>query len=284
MRSSNSQRRWQGPFPDWIPACVRELAQVTYNDVNRHGVRREDIALLRRLSLDSRMKLVWDELLKKKRIDYKRTQQYVYPVQNYDARQFWSFHARLLQARAESPGGSGEDADSKRNQTRALLFEMEVPNTFSRLTSKLGPQEKGLVWLFHMAFSLARKTPRSVSVADKRKAAHRFRTMAKQIRADAAEQRRMCGFADRRLLEAGFAYDELADDAAGSLGPTLLVSRKPRWDARLKGFVIALASTTKLLFGVPLFGTVATLANVVLDRRDLTDDKVRKMIIRTPRP
>ena len=285
MRSSNSQRRWQGPFPDWIPACVRELAQVIYNDVNRQEVRPEDIALLRRLSLDSRMKLVWDELLKKKRMDYKRTQQYVYPVQNYDhTRQLWSFHARLLQARAESPGRSGEDADSKRNQTRALLIEIEVPNTFSRLTSKLGPQEKGLVWLFHTAFSLARQTPRSVSVADKRKAAHRFRTMAKQIRADAAEQRRMRGFPDDRLLEAGFAYDELADDAAGSLGPTLLVSRKPRWDARLKGFVIALASTTKLLFGAQLFGTVATLANVVLDRRDLTDDKVRKMVIRTPRP
>jgi hypothetical protein len=102
--------------------------------------------------------------------------------------------------------------------------------------------------------------------------------MAKQIRADAAEQRRMRGFPDHRLLEAGFAYDELADDAAGSLGATLLVSRKPQWDARLKGFVIALASTTKLLFGAPLCGTVSTLTNVALNRSDLTGGKVRKML------
>jgi hypothetical protein len=114
-------------------------------------------------------------------------------------------------------------------------------------------------------------------MAEKRKAVRRFRTMAKTLRTDAAEQQRLRGFVSDRLLEAGFAYDELADDPVDSLGATLLVSRKPRKDARLKGFVKALASTTKEIFGAPLFGTVATFANVALDRDDVTGERVRKM-------
>ena len=312
MRSNNSQRRWKGPFPDWIPPCVRELAEIMYNDVNRRGVRVKDkkflrpltsdprlkrvynellkkndvnrqevwanIDLLHRLTFDARMKRVWDELLKKKRLRTKKTERFVYPVQKYCAKQRWSFQARLLQSRTDSLRRKGEDAAARRNQIRVLLFEMEVPNTFSRLLPrKLAPQEQGLVWLFQTAFSLGRHTPRSVSMAEKRKAVRRFRTMAKTVRTDAAEQQRLRGFVGDRLLEAGFAYDELADDPVDSLGATLLVSRKPRKDARLKGFVKALASTTKEIFGAPLFGTVATFANVALDRDDVTGEKVRKM-------
>ncbi len=102
--------------------------------------------------------------------------------------------------------------------------------------------------------------------------------MAKTIRADAAQNQRMRGYFDHRLLDAALAYEELADDAVGSLGTIVLVSRKPRSEPRLKGFVMALASTTKVLFGVPLCGTVATLTNVALNRSDVTGDKVRKML------
>jgi len=308
MRSNNSKRRWKGPFPDWIPPCVRELAEIMYNDVNRRGVRVKDVKLFYRLTLDSRMKRVlnelqkkrgvcvkdvdllhrltfdagmkrvWDELFKKKRLRSQKPERFVYPVQKHCAKQRWSFQARLLQSRTDSLRRKGEDAAARRNQIRVLLFEMEVPNTFSRLLPrKLAPQEQGLVWLFQTAFSLGRQTPRSVSMAEKRKAVRRFRTMVKTLRTDAAEQQRLRGFVSDRLLEAGFAYDELADDPVDSLGATLLVSRKPRKDARLKGFVKALASTTKEIFGAPLFGTVATFANVALDRDDVTGEKVRKM-------
>ena len=102
--------------------------------------------------------------------------------------------------------------------------------------------------------------------------------MAKTIREDAAEKQRMRDYFDHRLLDAAFDYEELADDAVGPLGTTVLVSRKPRSEPRLKGFVMALASTTKVIFRAPLYGTVATLTNVTLERSDITDDKVRKML------
>ena len=287
--SSNSRRHSQRSFPEWTPPCIRDLAQLLYN--KRHKARAKDKKKARakdkkifyRLTLDPRnprMKRVWDELLKKKRLKDRKTEQYLHPTATSDGgKRFWSFRARSLQSRAEELRKRGEGPEADRVQVRAILVEMEVPNIFSRLQrAKFEPQEQGLIFLFYTAFKFAQETPQSVSVAEERKAAGRFRAMAKTIRADAAEEQRVRGYFDHRLLDAAFAYEELADDAVGPLGTAVLVSRKPRSEPRLKGFVMALASTTQVLFGAPLCGTVATLTNVALERSDITDDKVRKIL------
>ena len=105
--------------------------------------------------------------------------------------------------------------------------------------------------------------------------------MADQIRADASEQDRLNRH-EARLWEAVFAYEELADAAAPPPGSPLLVERQHRNDQWMQGLVFALADTTSHVFGVPLCGTVATVANVVLGRDDLTAEIVRKMLPRTP--
>src|SRR5262249_50292192 len=120
--------------------------------------------------------------------------------------------------------------------------------------AKFAPQEEGLIFLFCSAFKFAQETPQSVSLAEARKSARRFRSMAKTIRADAAKSQRMHGYFSDRLRDAAFAYEELAEDPVRSFGGTLLVRRKTRRDARLRGFIIALASTTKVIFGASLFG------------------------------
>jgi len=311
MRSSNSRRHPQRSFPEWTPPCIRDLAQILYNHAKRHKVRakdeksfyrvtldppmkrvwdelkkkrlkdrKADEEILHRLTLDPRMKRVWDELLKKKRLKGRKTEQYVHPTATSDGgERFVSFRARSLQSRAEELRKRGEGREADRVQVRAILVEMEVPNIFFRLQpAKFEPQEQRLIFLFYTAFKFAQETPQSVSVAEERKAARRFRAMAKTIRADAAEEQRVRGYFDHRLLDAAFAYEELADDAVGPLGTAVLVSRKPRSEPRLKGFVMALASTTQVLFGAPLCGTVATLTNVALERSDITDDKVRKIL------
>src|SRR5215831_2167712 len=68
MRSSNSRRHPQRSFPEWTPPCIRDLAQILYNDAKRHKVRAKDEKSFYRVTLDPRMKRVWDELLKKKRL------------------------------------------------------------------------------------------------------------------------------------------------------------------------------------------------------------------------
>jgi hypothetical protein len=108
--------------------------------------------------------------------------------------------------------------------------------------------------------------------------------MAKLLRADAAEQKARGDSRHSQLWAAAFAYDELADAAAPPPGSQLLVTRQHRGDARLKGFVLALAAVTKDVFGTPLCGSLATTANVVFSRGDLTSDVVRKMLSHAPRP
>jgi hypothetical protein len=193
MRSSNSRRRSQRAFPEWIPPCIQDLLQILYNDANRHNCTK-DVKVLDCLTLDPRMKRVWDELLKKKRLDYGKTEQYVHPTAIYeDKRFFWSFAARSLQSRAEERRKRGEGREADRVQMRAILAEIEVPNIFNRLSpAKFAPQEQGLIFLFYTAFKFAQETPQSVAVAEARKAARRFRAMAKTIRADVAAQSNGC--------------------------------------------------------------------------------------------
>ena len=59
----------------------------------------------------------------------------------------------------------------------------------------------------------------------------------------------------------------------------LIVGRSRR-DPNLQGFVRKVADICQMLFGSPLYSTVATITNVVFDRIDLTDARVRKLISR----
>jgi hypothetical protein len=273
----HSARKSPLEFHDWIPPYIRDVAQVIYIDANTP----QDIELLRRLVLDPRLERVWNELLKKKRKDYKRVDQYVHPV----TEGAWSFRARLLQSRAVELRKMGENTRADCIELRALLQEFDVPNLFNRLSVReLSLQERGLSFLFYTAFSLARPAPLSLSVAQTRNATLPFSVMADRLRADAAEQQRLRGFSDQRLLEAAVAYDELAEDAGGPLGTTVVVNRKSRGDVQRRGFVKALASTTQAVFGHSLYGTVATLTNVALKRNDITAEKVRKMVFSRPMP
>src|SRR5262245_816557 len=143
MRSSNSRRHSQCPFPEWIPRCIQDLAQILYNDAKRHKAR-EEVVVLDRLTLDPRMKRVWDEVLKKKRSNYEKTDQYLHPTAGYEVKRVWSFAARSLQSRAEAFRKRGKGLEANQVLTRALLLELEVPNIFNRLRpAKFAPQEEG---------------------------------------------------------------------------------------------------------------------------------------------
>jgi hypothetical protein len=272
-------------IPDWVPQPVGQLAQIMYQNASK---KEQEITLLCRLTTDTRMKKVWGELVRKKRSRHKKTDEFIHPA-TYGPR-FWSLEAKSIQRRANKYrelGGKDNLQEAKRIETNAMLAELADSHTvFSRLAlSNLTPQSQALVFLFHTVMRLAQPTPRpKITMFEARKVVRRFRKMAEMVRADATQQQCVGSFQARQLLEAAFAYDELADQAAGILQDPLLGKRKPRGDSRLKGLVVGLTFATRGIFGAPLYGTVATLANVVLDRRDLTDDKVRKMVIRTPRP
>jgi hypothetical protein len=148
---------------------------------------------------------------------------------------------------------------------------------------KIDRQQHALAFLFHEAFTLALQKPQPMSRTDAQTARSLYFSMAKRIAADNTERQRLHGLPDERLSGAACAYLELADEIAPAPGSPLLVDRKHERNESIKGFVLAFASTTTEIFGEALFGTVATFANVALNRDNLTGEQVRKLVAFTPR-
>jgi hypothetical protein len=266
--------------PDWLPGPVAYLASTMHKDAIKHGPDPESIELLRRLTCDPRMKKVWNELLRRKRAKDQTTGTFVHPARS-GPKTFWTPEAKAQLRRGDlicSLGGDERTAEIK-PQTLALLAEFA--GTACMLPGYEGPlddQQRALAFLFQQVFTLARQKPRAVSQIDAQTGRNHYVTMAKQILADNTELQRSRGYSDERLMRAASAYLERADDLAPGRGNPLLVNRKHGRSEFIKGFVLELAATTKEIFGASLFGTVATLTNIALDRADITAGQIRKMV------
>jgi hypothetical protein len=260
-------------LPDWIPRVVRDLVPIISADLQRQGATFEASQLLHRLVFDPRMKNVWNELLRRKRQDYERTEAFVHPA----SRTSWTLKAASERRRAAELrkfGGSKNEAEADRLELLAALAEVaDVEMLFPWYPGRpeLPQQDLAVAYFFSQTFALAQQSPRPVPMPEARKARRPYLDIATQLRAD-------------HFWGASFAYEALADAAAPPPGSPLLVKRRRRSDERMQGFVIALAATTKQVFEAPLCGTVATAANVALGRDDLTAETVRKMLPRALRP
>jgi hypothetical protein len=285
-RGTGTVEKFAVKFPDWIPQSVRDLAQIMY--ANRNTADSQLLPLLTRLTSDPRMRKVWSELLRRKRIDYVPTDDFLHPASAPGRHTSWTPQAKSKRERAgelRKLGGSnlGEAARLDACATLAELLGTHFLFPW-QAGQELPPQDLALACFFDQLVRLARNQPKPVSLAEARRVRNRYLAIAKRIRADAAEQERVKGFADDRLWAAAYAYEELADVAAPPEGSPLLVQRKHRSDATLKGFVIALTDITQAIFQSRLVGTVANAANVVFNRDDVTDARVRKMLRTTPLP
>jgi hypothetical protein len=135
-------------------------------------------------------------------------------------------------------------------------------------------QERALVSFFSQAFEFARTDSRPVprAVAEKKRA--HYLDMADRIRTDVAD---LDLFSTEALVDAAFAYEALADKAAPPLGHPLQVQRRRRGDERQTAFVLQLVDGSTAIFGQPLYGIVAIMANVAFDCENWTDARVRKV-------
>jgi hypothetical protein len=192
-------------------------------------------------------------------------------------------HAEKLRQR----GGFRNKSEANRLEAWAAMAELgEVDRIFPFYQGhpELSTQDLALAFFFDQAFELGQRNIRLLPISEVRKQRDHYLWMAQQLRVDAVEQERLGFYEGHRMLDAAFAYEELASAARPPPGNSLLVARQLRGDARLKGFVIALGDITKNVFGTPLYGTIASTANVVFSRDDLTADAVRKMLSHAPRP
>jgi hypothetical protein len=264
-------------LPDWTPPIVCQL--VTYLLRMRADRQPDLLPLLKRLTSDFRMRKVWTELLRRKRIDYAPTHEYLHPVSEAGPHLSWTQRTQSLRRRAaelRKRGGTGLE-EAARLETLARLIQLTETKLLVPWSGEPSPQDLALACFFNQVVELAQSSPKAVPVRKAKTARRRYITMAKQLLIDAGEH------ADQRLLHAAYAYEELADLAAPPVSSPLVVPRNQRRDATLKGFVITLADVTNQIFHAPLYGTIATVTNVTFDRDDMTDKKVRRML-RASRP
>jgi hypothetical protein len=265
-------------LPVWLPLAVASHArQISCRT-------KSDELMLRRLTSDPRMRGVWTELLKRKRSNYKSSNTFKYPA---TARMEWNPGSREGLRRAQTIRRmSTPEAERAANKIEmsvklgwaadTVIWENSVrrPGLGDGKSSELLMQERALVSFFSQAFEFARTDSRPVprAVAEKKRA--HYLDMADRIRTDVAD---LDLFSTEALVDAAFAYEALADKAAPPLGHPLQVQRRRRGDERQTAFVLQLVDGSTAIFGQPLYGIVAIMANVAFDCENWTDARVRKV-------
>jgi hypothetical protein len=260
-------------LPNWLPQPIAAHAQQIFGRNNVQEM--SDRLLLCRLTSDSRMKRVWTELLKRKRINYKSSEQYRYPATYSKS---WSHPARAKLRRARTLRGVRDllnEHEARKQELHAALYQAGELLT---LRKDLSTQEFALICFFDQAFEFARNNVKAVPrVIAKKKRAH-YLDMASRIREDVKHFR----LPNQDLIKAVFTYEELADRAAPPPGHPLLVDRKRGGDDRQTGFVIELVDSTNAIFGMALHGVVAIVTNVAFECDHWNAARVRKAAKPTP--
>src|SRR6266566_6507259 len=118
-------------LPDWLPQSVGDLAKVKSADLLRQSADSEIWRLLRRLVSDPRMWNVWNELQRRRRQSYQRTEIFIHPAsttKSWTTRGEWMWeHAEKLRQR----GGFRNKSEANRLEACAAMAELgEVDRIF----------------------------------------------------------------------------------------------------------------------------------------------------------
>ena len=135
--------------------------------------------------------------------------------------------------------------------------------------------------LFCAAYGAAVDPPSCVTVADAREYAGEVGEMIETFQ-KAAEFLDQLG--EERLaaeLNRIVSMHEYDDDVWWE-SPYLV--RRDRGNSDIRAYAVALSTMTYILFGKALYGTLATIVNVVFDRKDVNASKIHEMLRRIPFP
>jgi hypothetical protein len=268
-RTSADEPSSKALLPEWLPQPVADYARRAFTNDCRTA---PDELLLRRLSSDLRMKRVWSELLKRKRLNHRSTEAFKYPATSLKN---WTSGARAGRRRVQNLRRMSDpinEAEANKVELCMAMYQVGQEHKWGS-GEKLPTQQLALVAFFDQAFECARSNSRPVSRADAQAKRAHYLNMARRIRDDVKQQE----IRSITLIDAAFEYDGLADKAAPPRDDPLLVERTGRGDERQRGFVIKLVTSAAEIFGSPLYGIVAIVTNVVFERKDWTGQRVRKI-------
>jgi hypothetical protein len=251
-------------FEQWVPPAVVDEAKKIYVECLNEKQPIAVAEMLSKLISDVRMKRVWTELYRKKRGGRKGADAFVNLVRT-----------SLLATEREN---AANDIRINRGDARACMAIHRRLELVLRWTEQdLGVQN--LLWRIHSSathmdpeyfsdIQIAEKALRGVAEQLKG-VSERLRSKIPALRLEAIVDTCSCA-ADHLNV------DPKTDD------PWIIVRDRGINDARLRTFVANMSIAMKTCFGKEMCGTVATLANVVFERDDVSPSRVREMM-RLPR-
>jgi hypothetical protein len=232
--------------------------------------------VLSRLASDPRMKRVWDELYKKKRFEHQAADEFFHAARVTNASDAAAGRQRASELRKADGVDNQRDADLLEAEA-AALESMGDPPTDPRWSE----QDRAAQFLLHHAYRAALDF-KPVFLSDVVANVNTLRSLAERLRKDAAILRSLDLELNARKL------DEIAsdcDEEAWNIDPNRLepgddpwIITRQRGDIELRTFVADLSIVMQMLFRKTLPGTLATVTNVVLNRQDMTFEKVHDMI------
>jgi hypothetical protein len=149
-------------------------------------------------------------------------------------------------------------------------------------TDAQSAQDVTVGYFFHLIYSYALDELPTVSLSKIQKGQHAIWATEGLLR-KAGENLRSFGMEDNAQIVERIASDceenaywtEPDDDDPWVIG-------RYRGDMRLRTYAAWIANSSKELFGQQLYGTLATITNVVFERSDMTGSKIREMLRARP--
>lgn len=252
MLRSTRMNKSQILCPDWTPAIVCEIAN--YLAPLLVNAPAEVKVLLFRLMWDERMKTVWDEVGKRKRVRYVKSEQYLYSAHLPAETDGWSSLARPLRREENYLRDLGDRIAADWFSSWAAGAEARAATAGSDARPDMPPQELAKAVIFALVLGIFSAGLRTVRKSD-------FDALIARLRAEGKE----------REAE---AYLRQANDPTNK---QYIVDRQ-RTDARIEAFVKGLATETAKIFGSPLYGVLAILTNVAFEDAGYDQQRIRALL------
>jgi hypothetical protein len=258
-------------FPDWLRPAVQHAASELWTELPTEKDPAKSEAVLSRLISDRRMKGVWDVPYKYRYIDRKPTKELRYPSCLTNA----SVAARNRLIAAELRKKPLKDA----SEVKFLEAEADM---LERLGDPPAPrwseQDRAVQLLLRHAYREYLDV-RPVFLSDLKVKSDCYHKVARVFRQEADTFQSLgAEFEAEEFAALAHEYDKKAGNMLPREGDDPWIIPRQTKNVELRSFVIDLSITTKRLFGRELRGTLATVANVVFDRQDVTGSKVREML------
>jgi len=272
-------------YPSWVPAAVKWQAEQLYAELATHPEPAKYKEILDRLASDPLMENVWREFFRK----HRQSQEFFNPAMTADR---LAAKKRLLATELRRKAGPTCERDANLLEAEAVLLEEEGDGPLASVD--WSAQQRAAQLFLRQAFLVAVEN-KPVYLRDLQAEVATLNDIAQRSKKD-ADALELLG-----MTRKARSLRKIAKSCEAKASTTLSNPRDPDvpWESQsifeprrddpwvlarqssndeLRAFLVDLAIPTIGLFGKPLVGTLANVAKVIFQRKDITREMAREML------